>query len=473
MFSNKPNPSTRTVVARLTWRYLLICSIFCVTVFTLVSVRLKSSAFKRIDHVLSDELNEFADLYEEQGMAGLAEEFSREIRATGANELFCRLISLKGQLLLSSDLSLWDSLDEQLSGIRPETPGAVRLDTIYPHNHPLNARVASIHIEGAGILQLGMTLERENSSHQRTRRILAGASLLMILLSTCTGLLIARQAMAGVRRVTNTVSGIRRDNLNQRVPPGNEGLEINELAEAFNHMLQRIETLIREIKDVSDNVAHDLRSPITRMRGIAETTLTGPQDTGAYREMGLTILEECDRLTEIINTMLEIARSESGVIEMTLSEIDFTELLAGALELFRPVAEEKNIQLTSDLPEAPLVFTGDKSRLQRVIANLLDNALKYTPDGGSVQLTAARDELSIQISIRDSGIGLDSQEVKRIFERFYRCEKSRSTPGNGLGLCLAKSIILAHGGTLNVESVPNLGSTFTIILPSIGKTKHT
>jgi heavy metal sensor kinase len=466
MFSNKPSTATRTVVARLTWRYLLICSIFCVAVFTLVSVRLKSSAFKRIDHVLADELNEFANLYREEGMPGLTEEFSREIRATGAEELFCRLISLQGQVLLASDLSRWEGLDEQLADLRPDTPGIIRLDTIYPGKHPLNARVASVHIEGAGILQLGMTLERENSSHQRTRRILAGASLMMILLSTCAGLLIARQAMAGVRRVTDTVSGIRRDNLSHRVPPGNEGLEINELAEAFNRMLQRIEMLIREIKDVSDNVAHDLRSPITRMRGIAETTLTGPQDVDNYREMGLTILEECDRLTEIINTMLEIARSESGVLEMARAEVDFTELLNGALELFRPVAEEKNIQLTADLPEHPLMVLGDKSRLQRVIANLLDNALKYTPDGGSVLLTALRSEHAIEISIRDSGIGLEPQEARRIFERFYRCEKSRSTPGNGLGLSLAKSIVVAHGGKLDVESVPNIGSTFTIKLPA-------
>lgn len=463
MSSNKA--SARTVVARLTWRYLLICTLFCIAVFALVSIRLKASALKRIDHVLSDELREFAELYDEQGMPGLTEEFAREIRATGTDELFCRLLSPQGNTVLSSDFSEWAGLDEQLAQLSAPKVGHIQLNTIYPASHPLNARVASIFIEGAGTLQLGMTLEHENRSHRRTQRILAAASLLMILLSTCAGLFIARRAMAGVRRVTNTVETIRRDKLDQRVPLGNEGLEIDELAQAFNRMIQRIQNLIREIKDVSDNVAHDLRSPITRMRGIAETTLTGPQDTETYREMGLTILEECDRLTEIINTILEIARSESGVLEIARTQMDFKDILKEAQELFHPVAEEKDIQLTAHLPDEPLLVCGDKSRLQRVIANLLDNALKYTPDGGRVEITARRENKSLLIDIRDNGVGLAPEDAKRVFERFYRCEKSRSTPGNGLGLSLAKGILLAHGGSIRVESTLQIGTTFTLSLP--------
>lgn len=467
MFSNKPSVHVPTVVTRLTWRYVLICTLFCVAVFAIVSVRLKASALKRIDQVLEDELREFADLYAVEGITGLTAEFERETRATGAEELFCRLLSPQGNVLLSSDLSRWAGIHEQLAAVRfLSRPNQVGFATLYPDSHPLNARLASINLDGKGILQLGMSLLRENRSHQRTRRILIAGSLLMILLSTCAGLLIARQAMAGVRRVTRTVGDIRRDNLYQRVPPGSEGLEINELADAFNRMLQRIETLIEEIKDVSDNVAHDLRSPITRMRGIAETTLTGPQDSDAYREMGLTILEECDRLTEMINTMLEISRCESGAFEMNRETINLTDLLNGAVELFHPVAEEQNIRLRSDLPNIPLTIRGDKSRLQRVIANLLDNALKYTPTGGTVELTCRKETDRIQVDVRDSGIGIAPAETDRIFERFYRCEKSRSTPGNGLGLSLAKTVIDAHGGTLQVRSVPNEGSVFTVTLPS-------
>jgi signal transduction histidine kinase len=130
------------------------------------------------------------------------------------------------------------------------------------------------------------------------------------------------------------------------------------------------------------------------------------------------------------------------------------------------VAEEQNIQLRSELPDTPRVIRGDKSRLQRAIANLLDNALKYTPAGGTVELTCRNEADRIRVDIRDSGIGIAPEETDRIFERFYRCEKSRSTPGNGLGLSLAQTVIDAHGGTLQVRSTPNEGSVFTVTLPS-------
>jgi heavy metal sensor kinase len=465
MFSNKPQ-TNRTVTVKLTLWYSLICIAFCSAVFTLVSVRIKANTEKWMDNVLGDELREFAGIYDKQGMQGLIDEFQRETAASGTDEVFCRLLSPENNVLLSSDISNWTGIGHELAKVPLPDGSQPVFATLYTENSPFNTRMAAVRIGDIGVLQLGINLRRENKSYTHTQRILIAGSIGMILLSTLSGLLVARRAMSGVRRVTRTVACIRKDNLYQRVPAGCEGREINELADAFNQMLSRIEALVRELKEVSDNVAHDLRSPITRMRGVAETTLTGPQSLEAYRDMGATIIEESDRLSEMINTMLEIAQSESGVLNIERQELDMTDLLQAAADLFLVVAEEKQIELTTELPNGPIWVCGDKTRLQRTIANLLDNAIKYTPAGGQIGLKARTTGDRLNIEICDTGPGIPTAERSRIFERFYRGEKSRSSRGNGLGLSLAKTIVQAHGGRITVSDNQEQGSVFTVTLPT-------
>lgn len=467
--SNRKHHRQSSVVMRLTLRYGLVSALFCTAVFYLVSVRIRTAMIHQVDDLLTDELHECAIIYETQGMSGLVEEFLRETSATAPDELFFRLVSVKGEVLKSSDLTQWAGIEEELVSAAIPNQREYRHVTLFSHDHPLNARLASLNLDGHVVLQLGLSLQHENLSHLRTRQILLATSLAMIGLSTLAGYWVARQAMTGVRRVTRTVQGIHKSNLNRRVPSGTEGREIDELASAFNQMLHRIEALVFELKEVSDNVAHDLRSPITRMRGIAETTLTGAPDLTAYQDMGLIVLEECDRLAEMINTMLEIAQSESGVLVMEESDVEINSLLRNALDLFQPLAEEKNILLLSDLPESEVVLRGDKGRLQRAVANLLDNALKYTPANGSVHLACNTTHQQVEITIGDTGPGILPEELPRLFDRFYRGEKSRSSPGNGLGLSLAKTIIQSHHGDLTVESTPGQGSVFAISLPRPAK----
>ena len=379
--------------------------------------------------------------------------------------MFCRLLSAQGQLVISSNINGWDGLEAELAAVPMPVSDVPVFKTLYPKNSPFNSRIGALKTEPGQILQIGINLHSDNRFYRKIQRVLLSGSLILIGLSTLFGWLIAHRAMAGVQRVTQAVSRIQKGQLNQQVPYGNEGREIDKLTEEFNRMLGRIESLVCELKEVSDNVAHDLRSPITRMRGIAETTLTGPQDDEAYREMGLTIIEECDRLAEMINTMLEIAQADSGLIELDRQPLDITALLRTAADLFLPLAEEKKIELRTALCADPLVIYGDKTRLQRTVANLLDNAIKYTPPGEVVTLSVSADENTVHISVADTGCGIAPEEIKRIFDRFYRGEKSRSTQGNGLGLSLAKTIVQAHGGTLTVQSASGKGSAFEITLP--------
>jgi signal transduction histidine kinase len=243
-----------------------------------------------------------------------------------------------------------------------------------------------------------------------------------------------------------------------------KGDEIDQLAITFNQMLDRIQALLTEIKEMSDNMAHDLRSPITRIRGIAEVTLTTGKSLSEYEAMAASTIEECDRLLDMINTMLMISKAEAGVDHLTREEVNLTEVVQGACRLFEPTAEDKGIALSCHLPDESRLL-GDMQMIQRMLSNLLDNAIKYTPPGGSVSVSVSENDGQVLVCVQDTGIGISPKDLPHIFERFYRCDESRSQTGIGLGLSLARAIARGHGGDITTTSRPNQGSTFTITLP--------
>jgi heavy metal sensor kinase len=285
------------------------------------------------------------------------------------------------------------------------------------------------------------------------------------MLAAGVGWFMAKRAVSGVEAVTQTAQKITGGTLEERVPVKARGDEIDQLAMTFNQMLDRIQTLVTEIKEMSDNIAHDLKSPITRIRGIAEVTLTHEKSMGEYENMAASTIEECDRLLDMINTMLMISKTESGVDKLLREEIDLAGLVREACELFEATAEDKGVTLGGDVSNKSHLI-GDARMIQRMLSNLLDNAIKYTPSGGTVSVSLREDdERDVVITIKDTGIGISPIDLPRIFERFYRCDQSRSKPGIGLGLSLARAIARAHGGDITVTSVLNRGSTFSITLP--------
>jgi len=274
----------------------------------------------------------------------------------------------------------------------------------------------------------------------------------------------ARRSLSGVEKVTQTAMAIANGEMERRVPITGRGDEIDRLSGIFNHMLERIQSLITAMKDVTDNIAHDIKSPITRMRGLAEVTLTIERSLDEYQTMAANTVEECDRLLGMINTMLEISKTEAGVETLSLSEVDVSALIADASDLFYPLAEDNGLYVETNTPSQCLLPC-DRSKLQRVIANLLDNAIKYTPPGGKIIISAEEVDKKVIISVHDTGIGISPEEIPHIFDRFFRADKSRSVPGAGLGLSLVQAIVRRHGGQIKVSSSPGVGSTFTVVLP--------
>lgn len=285
--------------------------------------------------------------------------------------------------------------------------------------------------------------------------------------SILVGWLLAQKALVGVKEVTQTAVSIAGYDLSRRVPVKGTDDEIDQLAVAFNDMLERIETVLRSMKEITDNIAHDLRSPITRMRGVAEMALISETSNEGQAVMAGTVVEECDRLLGIINTMLSISEAESGLARLDLKKIDLMTLLNDVSDLFQPLAEEKRISFSVEGP-ASLALTCDRQRLQRVFANLLDNAIKYTPEKGEIAITAVDNGQEISVAIEDTGCGISEKDALHVFDRFFRGEKSRSQPGSGLGLSLAHAFVLIHKGMVSVESVPGQGSRFTVTLPRSG-----
>jgi signal transduction histidine kinase len=314
------------------------------------------------------------------------------------------------------------------------------------------------------IIQIGQSLEDDEEFLEMSRKIYGITLIVFMAAAGLIGWFLARRALQGVEEVTRTATAIADGALGKRVSVNTGGDEIDRLATTFNTMLDRIQVLITGMREMTDSIAHDLRSPIARIRGVAELTLTTRGSTEEYESMAASTMEECDRLLEVINTMLDITEFEAGAGKLKMEEVDLSALVRAACDLFQPIAEDKGIALTADTPPNNFI-TGDVPRLQRMVANLLDNALKYTPSQGAVTVSIRGEEDRVVISVRDTGIGISEKDLPHIFKRFYRCDRSRSQAGTGLGLSLAQAVASAHGGSITVESALGKGSIFMVALP--------
>ncbi|MBU0756133.1 MAG: HAMP domain-containing histidine kinase, partial [Planctomycetes bacterium] len=318
---------------------------------------------------------------------------------------------------------------------------------------------------GPGVtLQIGETLEDTQDYLEIFRNWFLLLLLLFMLLSAGIGWLMARRSLQDVEEVTQTAAEISKGAYDKRVDINGRFDEIERLGSTFNKMLDRIHAQIKSSKEINDNIAHDLRSPLTRIRGIAEMTLTNERSLDEFKKMAASTIEDCDSLINMINTMLEITEVESGVTRSEKQELDLAALISEACELFRPIAEGKNIEIRFNPPEK-LIFHGDRDKLQRTVSNILENAIKYTPDNGLVSLAVVEDDDKIEIVFEDTGIGIAKTDLGNIFKRFYRCESSRTEGGVGLGLSLAKAFTEAMNGTISVASKVNQGSRFAVSLP--------
>jgi signal transduction histidine kinase len=267
-----------------------------------------------------------------------------------------------------------------------------------------------------------------------------------------------RELAAALRSIRET------GKLDARVPTPQTGDELDELARLFNALLETIESLVARMRDALDNIAHDLRTPLTRVRGAAEMALRSNPDRESYREALADCLEESEQVLIMLNALTDISEAEAGALKLDVEEVDLPGLIRSVIGVYQYVADDKGIRVHTALPEQ-LRLRADPKRLRQAVANLLDNAIKYTGPGGGIEIEAHAEQHQVLLSVTDTGVGIKPEELPKIWDRLYRGEASHSQRGLGLGLSLVRAVALAHKGSVEAHSQPGPGSRFVIRLP--------
>jgi heavy metal sensor kinase len=465
MFSRKRLKLTGKLAFKLTLWYAGIFSISCFAALTVFYFATASAIRQRTDLEILKDAKEFSSTFTNKGRGELKAAMLKEIESEGAGNMFLRLVDRNGEELTFPVGSDWRDSDLGKAAIRRlggEKEHFFETLAVPGRSHPF--RVLTYSIAPGMVIQIGQSLEEDERLMEACSEVLSVTLGLIAVLSAVGGFLFARRALAGVEEVTKAANEISNGAFDRRVEVKDRGEEIDTLAETFNRMVGKIEVLIREMREMTDNIAHDLKSPITRIRGMAEATLIRSNSPKDFELMSGSIVEECDRLLVMINTMLDISEAEAGVAKLALEEVDMAQVVRDACDLFQPVAEKDQVRIVQRLAENAMI-SGDKTKIQRAVANLLDNALKYTPQGGKVTASVEREDDQVILSVNDTGPGISELDLSHIFDRFFRGDRSRSQPGTGLGLNLTLAIARAHGGDVTVTSVLGQGSTFTMSLP--------
>jgi heavy metal sensor kinase len=455
-----------TLAFRLTLWYAVMFTLSSGIAFLIFYCLVTYIVRDRTDQELIGQARRFAAILSAEGAEEVTKAVVIEAQAAGVRKVFFRLLYPNGQTFSSSNMGYWKDITVDLSAIKQLIQGAGYVfETIVISDRKQRVRVLYAMLSPSVAIQVGESMEGYSRFLDIFKGILIFTMAFLLILAAGVGWFMAKRAVSGVEAVTRTARKISAGTLDERVPVKDTGDEIDLLAKTFNEMLDRIQALVKEVKEMSDNIAHDLKSPITRIRGAAEVTLTTSHSTEEYEGMAASIIEECDRLLGMINTMLLISKTEAGIDKPAFGDINLSTLLEDTCELFTPGAEDKGVTLRCDSPGA-IHLNGDIRMIQRMFSNLLDNSIKYTPPGKKVEVTLSETvSEGVSISISDTGVGISSEELPHIFDRFYRADQSRSTAGIGLGLSLSRAIARAHGGDITVTSVPGKGSSFTITLP--------
>lgn len=447
---------------------LLYAALFVVGALGLFGIAflfIESLVEQREQEVIQAQLQEYRAWYEEGGLPALKARLGQESK--NRREIFFFRVSsrLNNVVFVSIPEGSEAFNPKQLQTISPTASGF--WNSFNSQGEKSAWVIASTRLRGGYFLQVGKNVAQRQEILSYFRSLFLYFTIPVLLTGVLIGGAITFRAMLPIRRLIQTVRHIlETGETSQRVPSRSERGELDELVILFNQMLDKHEALIRAMHDSLDNVAHDLRTPMTRIRGIAELSLQSPNDHERCLEALSDAMEESERVLTMLNTLMDISEAETGSMHLSIATLSVKEMVQTAIDLFEILAEEKGIALQSHVSGNPIV-QADRVRLQQVVANLLDNAFKYTRPGGNITISAVEKEDFLKITVADNGIGIGPEDLDKIWDRLYRGDSSRSKRGLGLGLSFVKAIVEAHGGSVAVESRVNEGSIFTVWLPAV------
>jgi heavy metal sensor kinase len=427
---------TRTLRFRLTaWHLGLSAALlvlFCAFCYHLLAVSLAA----RIDGRLASEANTAASLFEDE-----IHESNGDVEKSAAEIVADMRLEGSAVAVLRDGHVIAGTIMPQSRIVRREMPGGLTIVSTAP-------------------------VESVDASLRTLREVMAVSLPLFLLLAGAGGYWLTRRNLAPLEAMADQARRIGDANLDERLTPGKAAEELETLAASFNELLGRLDLSFDAMRRFVADASHELRTPLAVIRGEADVALSRDRDAGAYRESLAVILDESRRLSRLVDDLLNLARADGGRVKLQVREFYFDELLGDCCRSAQRLADGRGVAIECRC-DSGVDFHGDEELLRRLVMNLLDNGVRYTPSGGRVTASVERREGGVRLRIADTGIGIPPEAAPHVFERFFRADKARSRAegGFGLGLSIVKWIAESHHGAVELESRPNAGSAFTVTLP--------
>lgn len=449
---------------RLTIWYGGVLAVVLIAFSAVIYFTMRHQMLSRIDHGLDEEMADvMSEVKRADSRAGMLEWLDRRF---GQHQGFdFQITSADGDRVF---------VNERLGDLHMPIPSPLVMNrdvfASYQRTNLPRWRIVTRKVDGPeGMLfvQVARSLEFYDHEMSELLLVLLLTGPLTLLVALGGGYFLARRAISPVDRMTETANRIEAKRLGQRIEVANASDELGRLADTLNGMLDRLEKSFREMQRFTADASHELRTPISVIRTEAEVALNQPVSDDEKQNLLSNVLEECERLTSITDQLLTLSREDAGIAEFRGEPVDVGDLANDVAETMRPLADAKGLGLAV-ATNGSVIVAGDADRLKQVVYNLLDNSIKYTPQTGHVELAVTRAGSGIELTVRDTGVGISSEHLPHVFERFYRIDKARtrSEGGTGLGLSIVESIVVAHGGRVEIESQANEGTKITISLPS-------
>lgn len=407
---------------------------------------------------LLEKTKSYKILFTQEGLSGLKKQILKEAEVINNVEQFYKIYDMKGNIILNTNTSIHTYnivFDLQnYKKLKTDKYLITTQDQFYIIVYKLSPKYT---------LVIGKSKINNNKLLNRLLQIFYYWGLAVFIISFLGGLIIATSITRKIKKITNTAKELSTSmNLQRRIEVKNSGDEIDELGTIINNLLDRIENLIKTLKETTESIAHDLKTPIARIKAASENMLMKNKITKEYTDLLVYIIEETNSLNQMIGDLLTISKLESGAIEIQKNKINLSKIVKNLYNLFKDYATTKNVNIELDIPEEVYIL-GNENYLTRAIANLIDNAIKFNKERGKVFINIYEKEDKVIFSIKDTGIGIPHDKINKIFEKFFRVDESRGIYlGSGLGLSLVKAILDQHNATIDVVSTDNKGTEFTI-----------